>query len=52
MQFGALLLSGGVLGVAPSHALQPRVVEVPAGPAFGSGLLCLESKSFCFYGVF
>ena len=48
MQFGALLLSGGVLGVAPSHALQPRVVEVPAGPAFGSGLLCLECKSFRF----
>jgi len=52
MQFGALLLSGSVLGVAPSHALQPRVVEDPAGPAFGSGLLCLECKSFRFYGVF
>ena len=34
MHVGALLLSGGVLGMAPSHALQPHVVEVPAGPAF------------------
>ena len=48
MQFGALLLSGSVLGVAPSHALQPRVVEDPAGPAFGSGLLYLECKYFVF----
>ena len=31
---GALFLLGGVLGAEPCHALQPHIVEVPAGPAF------------------
>lgn len=31
---GGLFLLGGVLGAEPSHALQPHIVEVPAGPAF------------------
>ena len=31
---GALFLLGGVLGAEPGHALQPHIVEVPAGPAF------------------
>ncbi len=30
----ALLLLGGSLGALPAGAAQPRVVEVPAGPAF------------------
>ena len=34
VQAGALLLLGGSLWAWPSRAAQPRVVEVPAGPAF------------------
>ena len=34
VQAGALLLLGGSLWALPSRAAQPRVVEVPAGPAF------------------
>ena len=52
LQAGALLLLASALWASPSPAAQPRIVEVPAGPAFGSGHLCLECKSFCFYGVF
>ena len=34
VQAGALLLLGASLGVQPSRAAQPHIVEVPAGPAF------------------
>ena len=34
VQAGALLLLGSALWALPSRAAQPRVVEVPAGPAF------------------
>ena len=33
-QGGGILLLCGCLWVQPSHAVQPRIVEVPAGPAF------------------
>ena len=34
IQAGALLLLGSALWSLPGHAAQPRVVEVPVGPAF------------------
>ena len=34
VQLGALLMLGGALWALPSSAAQPRIVEVPAGPAF------------------
>lgn len=34
VQAGALLLLANVFWSQPSHAAQPRIVEVPAGPAF------------------
>ena len=34
VQAGVLLLLGNALWAMPSRAAQPRVVEVPAGPAF------------------
>lgn len=34
VQAGALLLSGTALFGQPSHAAQPKIVEVPVGPAF------------------
>ena len=34
LKAGGMLFLSGCLGASPSFALQPRIVEVPAGPAF------------------